>query len=896
MNPKRITEYLYNNSIDLSKRLYSLVVAVSTIILVISTTVVFIAGGYQPDLLNLLGIIAVVIISGVIFWKTNRITLGSVFQVCLISFILFPISFFNGSGASGSGPIWFIYGMVLTGILLKGKLRSIIFYLNIAFGIACYAVSYFWPEYIKGTDTLVTYIYTFTVLILVSGGIGSVLTLEDRLFRIQAELAAKQRKEIESLVASQNRFFSSMSHEIRTPINTIIGLNEMILREDISDEVAEDAANIRVSGKLLLNLINDILDMSKFEAGDMHLLIDSYSTGDMLSDLVGMLWIRAKEKNLDFHINVAPDLPSELIGDEVRIKQILMNILNNAIKYTKEGSISLSVECEKKDNNIYNIVYTVSDTGMGIKKEDIPYLFTAFKRVDESKNRHIEGTGLGLSIVKQFVDMMGGKITVNSVYTKGSSFTVEIPQKAASNTLIGDTDYEARHAKSARVNYKQKFEAPEARILAVDDNKSNLLVVTKLLRDTKVQIDTALSGEDALKMTLNKYYDVIFMDHLMPEMDGIECYENIQKQVGGKCKTSKVVILTANAGEENKELYARSGFDGYLIKPVSGIDLERELIRLLPANIVHITSDGEDIIKDTVSWMHANQKKRRVAITTESVADLPLEIIQKYNIGILPHYVRTSEGTIFKDGVEIDTIGVLGYLEDTSHSMLPEAPSVKEHEEFFANQLETANNVIHLSISGGIANSGCPVAMEAAKSFDNVTVIDSSHLSSGLGLLTLIACYLVDAGKSAEEIVAGINQFKSSIHTSFIVDNLDFLARTKQISQSTASIFRSFMIRPVLTLNKGVIKTDHMYLGNIREAWKKYIKTCLASPKINTGILFVTYVGLSKKDLDWIRDEIEKRKHFDSIYFQMASPAIATNCGPGTFGLLYMEIETDFNK
>ena len=294
--------------------------------------------------------------------------------------------------------------------------------------------------------------------------------------------------------------------------------------------------------------------------------------------------------------------------------------------------------------------------------------------------------------------------------------------------------------------------------------------------------------------------------------------------------------------------------------------------------------------------MHANQKKRRVAITTESVADLPLEIIQKYNIGILPHYVRTSEGTIFKDGVEIDTIGVLGYLEDTSHSMLPEAPSVKEHEEFFANQLETANNVIHLSISGGIANSGCPVAMEAAKSFDNVTVIDSSHLSSGLGLLTLIACYLVDAGKSAEEIVAGINQFKSSIHTSFIVDNLDFLARTKQISQSTASIFRSFMIRPVLTLNKGVIKTDHMYLGNIREAWKKYIKTCLASPKINTGILFVTYVGLSKKDLDWIRDEIEKRKHFDSIYFQMASPAIATNCGPGTFGLLYMEIETDFNK
>ena len=896
MNPRKMIKYLFNNSIDISRRLYALVVVVSCMILIISTIIVLIVGGYQSDLLNLIGIILVIYISGIVFWKTNRIAAGSIFQVCLISFVLFPISFFNGSGAGGAGPIWFIYGMVLTGILLKGKLRNFIFYANILFGIACYAISYFWPEYIKGADTLVTYMYTFSVLILVSVGIGSVLILEDRLFRMQADLAENQRKEIEKLVASQNRFFSSMSHEIRTPINTIIGLNEMILREDISDEVAEDAANIRVSGKLLLNLINDILDMSKFEAGDMHLLIDSYSTGDMLSDLVGMLWIRAKEKNLDFHINVAPDLPSELMGDEVRIKQVLMNILNNAIKYTKEGSISLSVECEKKEDNLYNIVYTVSDTGMGIKKEDIPYLFTAFKRVDENKTKHIEGTGLGLSIVKQFVDMMGGKITVNSVYTKGSSFIIEIPQKAASNTLIGDTDYEARHAKSTRVNYKQKFEAPEARILAVDDNKSNLLVVTKLLRDTKVQIDTALSGEDALKMTLNKYYDVIFMDHLMPEMDGVECYENIRNQVGGKSKNSKIVVLTANAGEENKEIYARAGFDGYLIKPVTGNDLERELIRLLPPNLVHITSDGEDILKDTVSWMHANQKKRRIAITTESVADLPEEFIRKYNIGILPHYVKTSEGTIFKDGIEIDTIGVLGYLEDPSHTMIPVPPSVKEHEEFFANQLSTANNVIHLSISGGIANSGCPVAMEAAKSFDNVTVIDSVHLSSALGLLTIIACYLVDAGKSAEEIVAAIEMYKHYIHTSFIVDNLAFLARTKQISQRTASIFNSFMIKPVLTLKKGVIKPEKMYFGNTRKAWKKYIRNCLSSSRINKDLLFVTYVGLSKKDLDWIQAQIEKRVHFNKIYFQMASPAIATNCGPGTFGLLFMEIDADLNQ
>ena len=267
--------------------------------------------------------------------------------------------------------------------------------------------------------------------------------MSDTKFRLNEQLvtAEKQRKEIYMLNKSQNSFFSNMSHEIRTPINTIIGLNEMILREDVSEEVIEDAVNIKAAGKLLLNLINDILDMSKFQSGSMQLLIEPYHTGDMLSDIVGMLWIRAKDKKLDFNVDVSPDIPAELIGDEVRIKQVLINIINNAIKYTKEGSVSLTVQCERKDDKTCNMIYMVSDTGIGIKSEDIPYLFSAFKRVDETSTKHIEGTGLGLSIVKQLVDIMGGKITVNSVYKKGSTFMIEIPQRIEREDSVGNYDF-----------------------------------------------------------------------------------------------------------------------------------------------------------------------------------------------------------------------------------------------------------------------------------------------------------------------------------------------------------------------------------------------------------------------------------------------------------------------
>ena len=701
----------------------------------------------------------------------------------------------------------------------------------------------------------------------------------------------RQKKEIEKLNAAQNRFFSSMSHEIRTPINTIIGLNEMILRENVSDEINEDASNIRSAGNMLLHLINDILDMSKLDSGQMQLTPVSYKTGDMLSDIVGMLWIRAKDKGLEFKIDVAPDLPGELFGDEVRVKQILINVLNNAIKYTKEGSVTLNIQCRKEESNNVTVIYSISDTGMGIKKESIPYLFTAFKRVDETENRYIEGTGLGLSIVKQLVDLMGGKITVNSVYTKGSTFIIEIPQRIVSGSTVGAIDLSKRNNILRMEDYHQSFEAPEANVLVVDDTETNLMVVEKLLRDTKVNVVTVTSARAALEKTTEMQFHVIFMDHLMPEIDGIECMHMIRDQKGGLCKESKIVALTANAGGDIKALYVKEGFDGYLVKPISGELLENELRRLLPNELVTVTTTGGEIVEESTLWIKDHQAKAEVVITTESVADIPQELVEKYHIKVIPHLVNTGEG-IFQDGIEVEPSGLLSYMEDGNKNVETMAPNAAYHESFFAKQLEHANNVIHISISSVMENSGYHAAAEAGKSFDNVFVIDSGHLSSGQGLLAIEAAKLAEEGYGATEIVERVTAARKRVHTSFVVDSLDYLARAGQVGKKMADIVNALMIHPVLTMKRGKLSLGGFYFGTRDDLCRKYVSSSLTTiNKIDTRMLFVTYVGLNNKEKEEIAEEISKKMNFEKIYFHEASSVIAVNCGPGTFGLLFMTEE-----
>jgi len=886
MNPKKFIQAIWDCDRSRQERMFRLLVMLGLIGLMTGTVAGVLAGGSIRNFIFMM--IILVTFLGIVYYaiRCKRVQRGAVIIAFVIIFFVLPFEFLTGGGIYGGGPIWFLFGVVYVCLVVEGKIKYFLFASSVILSAVCYYIAYFYPNLIVQHTLAVAYIDSFAALSIVTIMTCSMIMFQNAIYRSENETTQRQKKEIEELNHTQSRFFSSMSHEIRTPINTIIGLNEMILREAVSDEVAADAKNIQGASKMLLALINDILDMSKLESGKMDIVPVAYDTGAMLSDIVNMIWVRAKKKGLEFHIDVDQKMPAQLFGDEVRIKQILINVLNNAVKYTSEGSVTLSIQCTRIESGRAQITYSVSDTGMGIKKESIPYLFSAFKRVDEEKNRNIEGTGLGLSIVKQLVDLMGGDIAVNSVYTKGSTFVITLPQEIVGEAEIGEIDLEARHALNAREHYKQSFEAPQAQVLIVDDNETNLMVEEKLLRDTKVKIHTAISGAECLKDTLQERYDVIFMDHLMPGMDGIECLHEIRTQTGGLNHETPVVILTANAGSENQALYKREGFDGYLLKPISGIQLETELLRHLPKNLVSMVNTGASVgVVEAPVLVHS--KKLPIMISTDSVCDLPGDLVKKHQVAVMPYRVLT-EGGEFMDGVEAETDGILAYIGRKGKHAKSEAPEMADYEEFFAAQLTKAQYVIHITMAQNVSQ-GYKKALEASRIFDNVVVVDSGHLSSGMGLMVLRAAEYAAAGMSSDMIVSEIERMKACVRTSFIVDSTEYLARSGRVSAKVNTICRVLMLHPVLILKNSCMKVGAIMIGTKDAARNKYISSTLnVSGEIDRRILFITYAGLTVKELKEIEERVKRKVKFENVIYQKASPAISTNCGPGSFGLLFM--------
>ncbi|MBQ1548442.1 MAG: response regulator [Lachnospiraceae bacterium] len=405
--------------------------------------------------------------------------------------------------------------------------------------------------------------------------------------------AAKQANQANEAKSS---FLSTMSHDIRTPMNAILGLNEMVLRDARDENIRMYSENIRTAGNTLLGIINDILDFSKIEAGKMEIINVDYSTASLLNDLVNMVKKRADDKGLSLNINIDESIPTILHGDEIRIKQIIINILSNAVKYTKQGEITFSVSSKKTENKPDSIILKVcvSDTGIGIKKEDIDKLFVAFERIEEKKNRNIEGTGLGMTIVQRFLDMMGSHLEVESEYGKGSVFSFELEQKVVKWNPIGDFEEAFRRSLSERENYREKFTAPDARVLVVDDTSVNLTVFVNLLKHTALRIDTAESGDEGISFFKENHYDVIFLDHMMPDKDGIETLKEMKETADTPNKETPVICLTANAISGMREMYTNEGFDDYLTKPIDAERLETMLLQYLPKEKVTVTSNNGD--------------------------------------------------------------------------------------------------------------------------------------------------------------------------------------------------------------------------------------------------------------------------------------------------------------
>lgn len=886
MNLKEQIRAIGNPNLGLQERLFRLIMLIGLTGLAVGIVVGVISGEGIGNTVALL--IAFACFTAITYFsiRYKRTQWGAVITAAVLIYLVLPFNFLTTGGIYGGAPIWFLLGVVYVCLVVENKIRYVLLVSGYSLFAVCYYIAYEYPGAVVQHTAQMAYIDSIMTLMVVSGLTCGMILFQNAIFRSENALAQKQKKEIEELNKMQSRFFTSMSHEIRTPINTIIGLNELILREDVSDEVASDARNIQGAGKMLLTLINDILDMSKIESGSMDIVPVTYDVGDMLSDIVNMIWVRAREKGLEFHVDVDQTMPCQLYGDEVRIRQILINVLNNAVKYTSEGSVTLSIQCRRQENGRAQISYSVTDTGIGIKKESIPFLFSAFRRVDEEKNRHIEGTGLGLSIVKQLVELMDGEIAVNSVYTKGSTFVITLPQEIIGEAEIGELDLETRHALNVREHYKQSFEAPKAHVLIVDDNETNLMVAEKLLRDTKVITDTVTSGRKCLKKTLEYRYDVIFMDHLMPEMDGIECLHAIRKQTGGLNQSTPIVVLTANAGGENQALYRREGFDGYLLKPVSGMQLETELLRHLPKELVKMMkTDGS--VGTLESPVLEHKKKLPIMISTDSTGDLPKDLAEKYQIAIAPYRVLTDGGE-FLDGVETGTDGVLSYMVEKGKNAHSEPPEAKDYEAFFAELLTKANYIIHIAFAKN-AGKGYENALEASKTFDNVAVIDSGHLSSGMGLMALCAAEYAVNGMAKDAVVKGLEHIRRQVKTSFIVTDTEYLARSGRMSRKVHAFCKAFMIHPVIVLRDSSMKVGALRIGTRDYAWKKYIASALsARDRIDKRLLFITYAGLTGGELEQIKDQVKAKVSFEHIIFQKASPSVAANCGPGTFGLLFM--------
>ncbi len=387
------------------------------------------------------------------------------------------------------------------------------------------------------------------------------------------------KTDAENANRAKSMFLATMSHEIRTPINVVLGMNELIIRETASDTIRDYANNIAEAGKSLLSLVNDILDFSKIESGKMDIVCVDYNLKPLINDLVMMTKARIGEKKIKLILNIDEKLPSKYNGDEVRIKQILTNILTNSVKYTESGTIELSVKNGGRSDDDISLVFSVKDTGMGMKQENIEKLMSStFIRFDEQKNRNIEGTGLGVAITRQLLELMGSELEIDSTYGVGSDFYFTLKQRVVDETLIGAIEQKTDSDKS---HNKNSFTAKGANILAVDDTKTNLMVIKGLLKLYGMNVEIVSSGAECINRCRDKQYDVILMDHMMPEMDGIETLNALKKEKLIK-EDTKVIALTANAISGAEEMYISNGFDGYLTKPIDVANLDDCLKKNLP--------------------------------------------------------------------------------------------------------------------------------------------------------------------------------------------------------------------------------------------------------------------------------------------------------------------------
>lgn len=882
---ERIKKILYEGTSDLREQLFRLILVVGFVVTAAAILAGLLLQNALINALPLCGLLLVILIASIATFRYHKIDFAAILFAVLVICGIFPLMFFASGGIEGGAAVWYVLGLLYIFMMFRGKKLVFFLWLAVVADVATYILAYQNPELVVslGSKSEIYYDSLFAVLT-VGIAVGLIMWFQLRLYEKERDLTVKQKNEIEQISKSKDAFFTNMSHEIRTPINTIIGLNEMILREAISEEVEEDALHVKNASKMLLALINDILDFSQIESDRMTIVPVPYQTRELFDDIVDLLQIRMKEKNLDFYVNIDSNLPSVLVGDEVRMKQILINLLTNAAKYTQKGSVTLSVQGEPAGEGIERLTISVADTGIGIKKEDLESLYDYFKRIDRAKNRKIEGSGLGLAITKQLVNLMGGKLTVDSIYTKGSVFTLILEQPVEDAAPIGSKDYLSRLRNRTGERYKQSFEAPMAKILVVDDNETNLMVVEKLLRATKVRLDKARSGEECLELIKKKVYQAVLLDSMMPGMDGMETLKNIRRQEKDSNRQTPVIVLTADAAAGDEQRYLDAGFDGYLPKPVDGVRMEAEILKFLPKELLEYEINEEEQYREAAAVRSALRRKRKkIQISTDCVSDLSSKYAERYDLKMMYQYIETDKG-VFRDTVEIDTDNIARYLAHPGHKAAVTSASVEEYEAFYAEALTEAEDIIHIAMASKVDQT-YQNAVKAAQGFDHVHVIDAGHIACGEGLLVLTACKLLENGCSrVEELCSELNQVKNQIDTSFLLPSAEGYT-----GRAAAAFCKYLDLYPIMGMRQSALTTNGFEFGRLENAKKRYIHRKLRRKnRIDTRVVFLIHTGCTIKQQKEFVQEVLKCIPFEKVIMEKASVSCTSSNGVGTIGMAYL--------
>lgn len=704
---KRFLSNVLGKELALDKRVFHLTVIAGILTCVAGALSSYIRKVPMPLVLPIFGMLIFLLTLCFLIYKSGQFRMGCNIIVIAISIIVYPVLYITCGGIHSGIPACWVLLMVMTYFVSYDKLKL--------FGIICLQfiilvfmviMEYSNPDLVIKIHSEIHYFIDVVACVTVSAVvIGTVVKFQSGIYlqeRQKAKEAVLMTKEANK---AKSLFLANMSHEIRTPLNAILGMIELILRADTSNEVREKAYNIQNASVSLLSIINDVLDFSKIESGKMVITLERYYISSVLTDIIHMISVRLLEKDVELFVHIDPKIPSELMGDQVRVRQILINLLNNAVKFTNSGSITLTIGCRFRQDNVFLFI-NVTDTGIGIKEENLDRLFLSFERVGEFEHRNIEGSGLGLAICKQLLELMDGSISVQSEFGKGSTFSVLLPQKVVDKEpvvqikdikkrkilvlektrqhadvlnrlflLLGITTlvaknleelkyaleneeysdifiskgvylreerYLRKHRKGSnlfilidynepllnygnaivlrrplccmtiaaalngennilndnRLRQYKRFTAIGAEVMVIDDNLINLEVIKGLLHYYKINVTAVSSGKEALQLLQHPKYDLIFLDYMMPELDGIETLRLLRSKNEGYYKEVPVIALTANVVSGAKEMFLNAGFQDYIAKPIEVPKLELVLLNYLPTSVLQVSGDSLSEVED----------------------------------------------------------------------------------------------------------------------------------------------------------------------------------------------------------------------------------------------------------------------------------------------------------